>query len=136
MSPTQSVEIGDAAVSGQTRIRRASSQVNGLIERPVDGVDTVTDVLNYAARVHGTKQAMGWRDVIDIHEEEKEIKKNVGGKDVVEKKKWKYFQLGDYQYISFVQVKEAAQEIALGLVDLGIEKGQVFNIYAQTRYVF
>ncbi|KZS88747.1 acetyl-CoA synthetase-like protein [Sistotremastrum niveocremeum HHB9708] len=132
MSPSQSVEVSDTAPSGETKIRRASQQVNGLIERPVDGVDTVTDVLNYAARVHGTKNAVGWREIIDVHEEEKEIKKNVGGKEVVEKKKWKYFQLGDYQYISFVQVKEAAQEIALGLVDLGIEKGQVFNIYAQT----
>ena len=89
----------------------------------------------YAARTHGTKDAYGYRDVVEIHEEEKEVKKVVGGKEVTEKKIWKYFQLSDYKYLSFQQVKDAAIEIAGGFLKLGVQKTDVVNVYAATRYV-
>ena len=72
---------------------------------------------------------------IDVHEEEKTITKKVDGEDKVETKKWKYFELGPYQYLSFQQVKTSVIEIANALVGLGLKKGDVFNIYAQTRYL-
>jgi long-chain acyl-CoA synthetase len=96
----------------------------------------VYDILEYVARTHGTRNALGWRDIVDMHEESKEVKKMVDGKEVVETKKWKYFELSDYKYISYVQLKEQVSEIARGLVDLGITEKDVFNIYAQTRYFF
>jgi long-chain acyl-CoA synthetase len=77
---------------------------------------------------------LGWRDVVKIVEEEKEVTKVVDGKEIVEKKKWKYFELSDYKYMSYLDVKTAVSEIGRGLVDLGVSKGDVFNIYAQTRY--
>jgi hypothetical protein len=71
-----------------------------------------------------------------VHEEEKEIKKkDKDGKDITEKKKWKYFELSDYHYISYVGLKEAVEEVARGLVDIGVGKDDVFNIYAATRCV-
>ncbi|KAG6875507.1 hypothetical protein C0992_003557, partial [Termitomyces sp. T32_za158] len=76
--------------------------------------------------------ALGWRDVISIVEEEKLVTKVVAGKEVSEKKKWKYFQLSDYKYLSFVEVKEAVSEIARGLVELGVSEEHVVNVYAQT----
>ena len=48
---------------------------DALVTHPLDGIDTVCDVLEYAARTHGTKDSYGWRDVIDIIEEKKEVKK-------------------------------------------------------------
>jgi long-chain acyl-CoA synthetase len=78
---------------------------------------------------------MGWRDVLDVIEEEKEVTKTIDGKETKEMKKWKYFKLGSYQYVTYVEVKERAHDIGKALLELGIEKGAVWNIYAATRCV-
>lgn len=134
MSNLVSVEIGRAK-PGETRIRRAAIHPERLSERPIEGINTVHDILLYTARVHGAKDAYGWRDIVDVHEETKEVKKMVGGKQVSEQKKWKYWQLSDFKFINFIQMKDAVGEAAQGLVELGIAKGEVFNIYASTRYI-
>ena len=130
-----SVEWGAEKAEDETRIRRSALSPDKLITQPWEGIDTVYDVLEYAARTHGTKNAYGYRNVVDIHEEEKEVKKVVGGKEITEKKTWKYFQLSEYKYLSFEQVKEAAREIAGGLLELGVQKTDVVNVYAATRCV-
>jgi len=127
-----SVEVGPESVQGETRIRRNVLTKDRLVTQPWEGIDTVYDVLMYAARTHGAKDAYGTRDIIATHEEEKEVKKVVGGKEITEKKTWKYFELSDYKYLSFIQVKEAALEVAGGFLELGIQKSDVVNIYAGT----
>ncbi|PPR00806.1 hypothetical protein CVT26_012447 [Gymnopilus dilepis] len=127
-----SVEVAPPAGPGEGPIRRSTLSKDGLVQRPFEGIDTVYDVVEYAARTHGNRKALGWRDIITVHEEEKEVKKVVDGKEVNEKKKWKYFELSDYKYISFIELKEAVSEVARGLVHLGVTKDDVFNVYAQT----
>ncbi|KAJ3903284.1 acetyl-CoA synthetase-like protein [Lentinula edodes] len=39
------------------------------------GIEIVYIILEYAARTHGTRRALGWHEIVDIHEEEKEVKK-------------------------------------------------------------
>ena len=113
-------------------VRRNPLHLDALVERPKDGINTVTDILFHNAREHGTRNALGWRDIVDTIEEEKDIKKTVGGKETIEKKKWKFFQLSEYKWLNFVEVKERAVDMSKGLVELGVEKGQIFNIYAAT----
>ncbi|KAJ3727394.1 long-chain-fatty-acid-CoA-ligase [Lentinula raphanica] len=127
-----SVEIAKAAGPDEGPIRRSAITSDRLVTQPFEGIETVYDIVEYATRTHGTRNALGWRDVVDIHEEEKEVKKFVGGKEVTETKKWKYFQLSDYKYINFIELKEAVSEIARGLVEIGVTSDDVFNIYAQT----
>ncbi|KAG9092696.1 long-chain fatty acid-CoA ligase, partial [Ceratobasidium sp. 392] len=126
-----SVEVASGA-QGESATRRAAIHPDSLVDSPAEGVTTVHDILLYAARTHGTKDAVGWRNIENIVEEQKDVTKTVGGKQVTEKKTWKYFQLSDYQYWSFVQFRDYAMEAARGLVVLGVEKGKVFNVYAQT----
>lgn len=128
-----SVEVGPDNVESGTRTRRLALTKDTLVTQPFEGIDTVHDVLEYAARTHGTKNALGWRDIIDIHEEEKEVKKTIGGKEVTEKKKWKFFQLSDYKYLSFIDVKQAVSEVARGLIELGITENDIVNVYSATR---
>ncbi|CAA7262325.1 unnamed protein product [Cyclocybe aegerita] len=127
-----SVEITPPAAPGEGPIRRCTLSKNGLVTQPFEGIDTVYDVVAYAARTHGSRNALGWRDIVDVVEEEKEVTKVVEGKEVVEKKKWKFFELSDYKYISFIEMKEAVSEIARALINLGVTKEDVFNVYAQT----
>lgn len=111
-----SVEIPGERKIGETLVRRNAITKDRLVVQPLEGIDTVYDVIQFSARTHGTNEALGWRDVVDIHEEEKEVKKMVDGKEVIEKKTWKYFELSPYRYLSFVEVKTAVDEIASGLI--------------------
>ena len=63
-------------------------------------------------------------------------KQITNGKQVTETKTWKYFHLSDFSYMTFVQVQEAAREVAGGLLKLDVKKTDILNVYAATRYVF
>ena len=130
-----SVEIGPPAEPGQSRIRRLEKTHDRLVTAPMEGINTVHDVLLYASRTHGTRKAFGYRDVLDVIEEQKEVTKTVGGREVKETKTWKYFHLSDYKYINFLELKNIVSEVSRGLLKLGVQKNDVFNIYAQTGYV-
>ncbi|KAI0296977.1 long-chain-fatty-acid-CoA-ligase [Multifurca ochricompacta] len=127
-----SAEIGPPAPPGESRARRLDRTKDRLVTAPIEGINTVHDVLLYAARTHGSRNAYGYRDVVDIVEEQKEVTKVVGGEEVKETKTWKYFQLSDYKYITFLELNTIVSEVSRGLVKLGVQKDDVFNIYAQT----
>lgn len=114
-------------------VRRLAILSDRLVTQPVEGIDVMPDVIDYAAGQFGNREAMGWRSIVSVHEEEKEVKKTVGGKEVTETKKWKYFELSDYQYLSYLEVKERICELARGLVHYDIKKEDIFNVYSQTR---
>ncbi|KAG2119405.1 hypothetical protein DEU56DRAFT_122158 [Suillus clintonianus] len=120
------------ATEGDSPIRRLAITADNLVTQPFEGIDIIPDVIDHAARTHGTRDALGWRDIVDIHEEVKEVKKMVDGKEVTEKKTWKYFQLSDYKYLNFLDVQEQVSALARGLIHHQLTKNDIFNIYAQT----
>lgn len=128
-----SVEVGDQAKPGESRARRNPISKNGLVTQPIEGIETIVDILAYSERVYGSKQAVGYREVLKVHKEAKDVKKTVDGKEVVEKKTWQYFELSEYKYLSFIEVKQYSEAIGRGLRDLGLKKGDVLNVYAATR---
>ncbi|KAJ7730199.1 hypothetical protein B0H16DRAFT_222667 [Mycena metata] len=127
-----SVEVSPPTNDLDGPTRRLAISADKLVTQPFA---TVYDVLQYVAKTHSTRNALGWRDIVDVHEEAKEVVKTVNGKEVKETKKWKYFQLSGYKYITYVWLKDQVDEIARGLVDLGLTTDDVFNIYAATRWV-
>ena len=129
-----SVEVA-SSLPGESAIRRSAISKDQLVSQPFEGVDTVADIISYSARTHGNREALGWRDIIRVVEEEKDVTKVVDGKEVTQKKLWKYFELSDYKYLNYIELKEAISEVSRALIDLGITKDDVFNVYAQTRYV-
>ena len=134
---TGSVEVGPDPNPGESKARRNTLVADGeLAARPMDGMDTVYDVLAYVDRAYGNKNAIGFRDVVDIHFEEKEITKSVGGQEVKEKKKWSYFELSEFKYLTFTELRKTSEALGRGLADLGLKKGDIFNIYSTTRYAF
>ena len=118
---------------GEGAVRRLAIKKDALVERPFKGIDVIPDVIDHAARKYGNRPAMGSRTIINIHEEEKEVQKIVGGQQVTEKKKWKYFELSGFEYIDFLEVQKRVRELSRGLLHYGVRKEDVFNIYAQTR---
>ncbi|KDN37585.1 acetyl-CoA synthetase-like protein [Tilletiaria anomala UBC 951] len=132
MAPRQAtVEVGEAK-PGETKVRRSFCSPDKLVERPVEGVNTMAEVLEYAVNKFGSKPMVGYRDLIKMHKEEKEITKKVDGKYQKEKKTWEYFELSDYKYITYKEFADRVKVISSGLIHLGLSNSTRFNIYAST----
>lgn len=115
-------------------IRRLAVTADKLLTQPSPDVNVLPDVLEHAAARFPHKNAVGWRDIVRIVEEQKVIKKVVNGEEKEETKIWKYFELSDPKYLTFPEYRSAVREVAKALVSLGVKKDDdVINIYAQTR---
>ena len=87
----------------------------------------------YLARTHGSKKAFAKRDVEKIITEEKEVTKMVGGKEEKQMKKWNYFKLKPFEWMTFEEMLVATREVGSGLRELaGSEEDTFFNIYGST----
>lgn len=120
---------------GETRIRR-SYCVTDLVTGPAPGIETVHDIALYAARTHGAKRAYASRKIERVIEEEKEVVKTAAnGTKKTEKKKWTYYVLGGFEWISYETFLEKVRRVGSGLRELGVggEEETMFNIYAQTQ---
>jgi len=126
------VEIAPPAREGEGGIRRNAACADALLTEPAPGVTTIPDVLDHAAKLYGGLRGVGWRDVVRIHEEKKTIKRMVDGEEREEVKTWKYLELSEPQYMTFADYRLATRVVGRALVALGINKGDVINIYAQT----
>jgi long-chain acyl-CoA synthetase len=104
---------------------------------PAAGVDTVHDVLLYAARTHGKKKGFAARDIERTITEEKEVTKTVGGKQQTEKKQWNYFKLKPFEWWTYEEMLANVRQVGSGLRSLGVggEGETFFNIYGSTSCV-
>lgn len=127
-----SVPIGPK-IDGETQVRRSDFSPNELVTSPSEGVHTLYDLFQYCVKTHGTKNALGFRKVIKIVEEEKEVTKVVGGETIKEKKSWKYFQLSGYEYMNFTQAIEIIKNIGAGLIKIGLNKDTKIALYTFTK---
>lgn len=99
---------------------------------PAPGIDTVHDIMLYAAKTHGNRNGFASRDIERIITEEKEVTKNVGGKEQKEMKKWNYFKLKPFDWMSYEAFLVQVRETGSGLRQLLDREGGFFNIYAST----
>lgn len=145
MSPTGKLDLrhtffGDVSVEvtpppaegGEGGIRRLAVTKEHLFTRPSDDVNTIPEVLEHSARKYPNRRAVGWREIVKVHEEKKTIKKVVDGEEREEVKTWNFFELGEPKFWTFTEYHAAVREVAKALVALGISKDDVTNIYAQT----
>ena len=76
---------------------------------------------------------MGTRKLIKMHHENKKVKKMVDGKLQEVDKKWSYYELSGYTYISFVEYEKKVLSIGSGLANLGLTKGDRVHLFGATR---
>ena len=132
--PPFSVDIpGVEKKEGETIPRRNPLAKDGLITVPSSEVETVYDNLRRAARKFGNAKAIGSRKVIKTHVENKKVKKVIDGKEQEVDKKWTYFELTGYTYMSFVEYEQLALQCGAGLRKLGLEPDDKMHLYGTTR---
>lgn len=125
-------ELNDETPEGHGKIRRSIHSANGLLNTPHPDIATVYDIVQFAAKTYGVKRAMGYRKLIKEHVEEKTITKKVDGKEQKVPKKWTYYEYGDYEYISFIEMQKATMRLGSGLRHIGLQKGDKLEIFAGT----
>lgn len=132
-SPPYTVEAsGYSKIDGETIPRRNVVTQHGLQAVPEDGVETIYDILKRSSKKFGNANAYGIRKLVRTHDEVKKIKKTVDGKDEMVDKKWTYFELSEYNYVSFIEYERMAIQCGAGMRKLGMKKDDRLHIFAAT----
>ncbi|KAJ1549899.1 long-chain fatty acid-CoA ligase, partial [Cladochytrium tenue] len=84
----RAVRVGAPASSREGEPRRNVRAKGDLMRVPADDVRTLFDVLRRGRDRTPAKKIIGYREVVRIIEEEKEVTKVVGGVEKKEIKKW------------------------------------------------
>lgn len=131
--PPFTIDIpGAPEVEGETKPRRNPKAKDGLFDRPSPDIDTVYALVKSSAEDHAGDRCIGTRKLIQIHEETKKVPKNVNGKTEMVDKKWQYFELSDYAYMTYGEYNAHMLNLASGLRELGLEKGDKVHMFAST----
>lgn len=134
--PPFSVDVpGCKPVEGEGIPRRNTRSVDKLVST-LPGVETMFDIVTYAAKSYGDSPAIGSRKLIAMHEETKKVTKVVDGKKQEVDKTWSYFEMSKYTYLSARQYETLVLQIGAGLRNLGLVETDRVHIFAQTRYDF
>lgn len=123
---------GYKPVEGETIPRRNPATVNGLVEKPEEGVETIFDIIRSSSQKYGNAKALGSRKLIKTHQEVKKVKKIIDGVEQEVDKKWTYFELSEYNYMSFTEYEQLILQVGAGLRKIGMEKGDKLHIFAAT----
>jgi long-chain acyl-CoA synthetase len=118
---------------GETVPRRNIRTKDGLRVTPEDGVNTIFDIVTRGSKKFGNAKAVGKRRLIETHEETKKVKKMVDGKEQEVDKKWTYFELSKYEYMSFTEYEQLVLKIGCGFRKLGMKAGDRVHIFAATH---
>jgi long-chain acyl-CoA synthetase len=132
--PPFSVEVaGYSQVPGETIPRRHPKASAKLWSSPEEGIETVFDIVKCSAVRFGNLKATGSRKLIKKHYETKKVKKVVDGKTQEVDKKWTYFEMSGYSYITFKEYETLVLQLGAGLANLGMKVQDRLHLFAATR---
>ncbi|KAI4213549.1 MAG: hypothetical protein LQ351_003773 [Letrouitia transgressa] len=123
---------GYKPVKGETIPRRHPVAKDQLRTTPSEDVKTIFDILKRSADKYGNAKAVGSRRLLKTHVENKKIKKTVDGQTKEVDKKWTYFELSEYSYMSFTEYETLALDIGAGLRKVGLVRADRLHLYAGT----
>lgn len=131
--PPFSLEVpGCEPVDGETIPRRHPQCVKELQNTPSKDVTTIFDIIKRSSEKYGNAKALGTRRLLKTHQETKKIKKMVDGEEQEVDKKWTYFELSEYEYLSFQDYEKLVLQLGAGYRKLGMKKNDRVHIFAAT----
>ncbi|KAJ3215821.1 long-chain fatty acid-CoA ligase [Clydaea vesicula] len=129
----RAVAVGSTGGENETAVLRSAKSPNTLLAVPTAQILTLYELLKNSSTVYKSKNLFGQRDIKGTVEEEKQVKKVVAGVEKVETKKWKFFELTKFSWMSYKEVFEAAKEIGSALRHLGMKPLDKLTIFAPTN---
>ncbi|KAH3681020.1 hypothetical protein WICMUC_000001 [Wickerhamomyces mucosus] len=131
------VPVGDARPGETAPRRNAKLKDLEVLKRPVGyKANTVYEYILESFEKGGQRKAFAYRDIVEIHKEHKKVKKLVNGEEVEVDKTWLYYELSDYKYETYQEVKSYFHQYGRGLVKLGLkpESEDKLHIFASTSH--
>ncbi|KAI8974965.1 membrane dipeptidase-domain-containing protein [Pilobolus umbonatus] len=112
-------------------IFRSVHAENGFIHTPLvpkleTGECTVNTIWAEIQKKNTDKPVFGTRELIKIHTRS-------SAKDGKGTKKWSYFELGDYKWMTYKEANEKIEKIACSLQHRGFKKGDIIILFSKTR---
>ena len=123
---------GAQKVDGETIPKRNAKHADALVLTPHEDIKTTYDVLRYASAKFGNAKAVGARKTLNVHTETKKIKKMVDGKEQEVDKEWQYFELGPYEWKSFVEFEQLCMSVGSAMKQLGFGPGDRLHLFGAT----
>lgn len=128
-----SVEVpGAEPVKGETIPRRNPKTLQGLSTTPEEGVTTIFELVKRSTAKFGNAKALGTRKLLNTHIEVKKVKKMVDGVETEVDKKWTFFELGPYEYLSYIEYERLVLQLGSGLRKLGLVAEDRVHLFAAT----
>jgi long-chain acyl-CoA synthetase len=121
----------DGPITRSTRLEKGQP----LVTSPDPSIKTLYDVLLHGVRVYpASRHLFGKRTVIGTVEEEKQVTKLVNGVKTQETKKWSFFKLSHYEWLTYRDVQDITTKMGQGLVSLGLKQKDKVAIFHSTSY--
>ncbi|KAJ3070183.1 long-chain fatty acid-CoA ligase [Podochytrium sp. JEL0797] len=104
-----------------------------LTESPSPHIHTIYDIVLEGFTKKPHRETFGQRRILNVIEEEKEVVKKVpGGGEIKELKKWKFFELGPYEWMTWSEAEEKIHVWGSAYRALGLNAGDKLTIFADT----
>lgn len=123
---------GAQKVDGETIPKRNARHPDALVLTPHEDIKTLYDILRYSSAKFGNAKAVGARKLINMHKETKKVKKMVDGKEQEVDKEWQYFELGPYEWKSFVELEQLCVNVGAAMKQLGLGPGDRLHLFGAT----
>eukprot|EP01116_Phalansterium_solitarium_P017363 TRINITY_DN4259_c0_g1_i1.p1 TRINITY_DN4259_c0_g1~~TRINITY_DN4259_c0_g1_i1.p1 ORF type:complete len:703 (-),score=275.79 TRINITY_DN4259_c0_g1_i1:242-2350(-) len=104
---------------GEGRPHRSNDGIPALISSTSTKSATCYEVLQDAVKKYGGDQCLGSRPLLQTVSKDRTYTE--GGRQVT--KKWTFFEMGKYRWLSYRDVLERVDNLGRGLVSLGLEPG-------------
>ncbi|KAI9296010.1 long-chain-fatty-acid-CoA ligase-like protein [Neoconidiobolus thromboides FSU 785] len=95
---------------------------------------TLYEVLQNSIQKYQNKNSLGYREILDIIEENKELERKVDGKVEKYSKTWKFYKLSEYKWITFNQLGSKLTNLSSGLHSLGLKPNDKVSFYAPSSH--
>lgn len=122
---------GSKTAAGESPTRRSILSASELMTTPAAGIETLYDILQYAASTFKQRHAFGYRILEDTFQKEKQITDSSGKTHT---KTWTYFQLSKYHYYTYQEAADITKHIGAGLYKMGLKQNDKLHLFASTRY--
>ncbi|KAJ3051855.1 long-chain fatty acid-CoA ligase, partial [Rhizophlyctis rosea] len=124
---------GQPANPNETPVIRNLNRTTGPLLNNINGtITTMYELFQYVAETFPTVESFGARHVVREVVEEKELTKVIGGVETKEVKKWTYFELSGYDWLSYAEAKTWVSDIGSGLRKIGLKEQDKVTIFAAT----
>lgn len=129
------VAVGEAN-PGETAPRRRAAQKSAALVRPIDSkASTLPEFINECVQRNLDRRCMGWRELLEIHTEIRQVTKVVDGNEQIVDKEWTFYEYSPYEYQTYTQVLATVKTLSHGLAKMGLTPGSSkLHIFASTSH--